>query len=168
SVSSVSGIGLFLMGLVAVTAGWYTGLRWPDPTSALNTWMIASLLAFLLGTLGAILKANRLKQSLWNDAVRRFLICLLPALGIGAALTVALLPTAQLHLIPAIWMLCYGAGVLAAGTYAAAILRWMGAAFLGCGAIALFAPGWQPLLLIMSFGIFHLVFGIELHRRYGG
>ena len=170
TLSSVSGLGGVVMGCVALLAGGFA--HWQvapgDTSSQLRIWLVAAVVAFLVGVVSMLWKARSLGQTLFNDAGRRFLTCLVPSLAVGAMLTAALWSRQQWSVIPPIWMLCYGTGILSAGTYAARPLPWMGAAFLALGTVALAEPDWNQILLTATFGLLHVAFGIVLMRRFGG
>jgi hypothetical protein len=80
------------------------------------------------------------------------------------------LGTRGLHaLLPGVWMLLYGAAVVSAGANSVRSLPVMGAAFMVVGVLAFLAPAsWQTALMIVSFGLVHIVFGIWIARRHGG
>jgi len=138
TLSSVSGLGGVVMGCVALLAGGFA--HWQvapgDTSGQLRIWLAAAVVSFLVGVVSTLWKTRSLGQTLFNDAGRRFLTCLVPSLAVGAMLTAALWSRQQWSLIPPIWMLCYGTGVLSAGTYAARPVPWMGAAFLALGTVA--------------------------------
>ena len=67
-----------------------------------------------------------------------------------------------------LWLLFYGCGVLAAGTYAVQPVRLMGGCFVITGILALLAPQWANLWLVSAFGGLHLIFGGWIYYRHGG
>jgi len=132
-------------------------------------WMAAAFAAIAIGALTMRKKAAREGVSLLAGAGRRFLLCLGPSLLAGALLTAGLARAGRLDLLPATWLLCYGAGVVAAGVTSVPIVPATGAAFLVLGALALAAPpGWGDALLALGFGGVHLVSGFLVVRRHGG
>jgi hypothetical protein len=76
---------------------------------------------------------------------------------------------ALLGLLPGVWMLLYGVGVVAAGTFSVRIVPVMGLAFMVVGTVALFAPAsWTTACMAAGFGGLHLFFGTLIARRHGG
>jgi hypothetical protein len=83
--------------------------------------------------------------------------------------TFAFIKHGMYPLLPGMWMLLYGTAVVAAGAFSVRIVPVMGAAFILVGAVALFAPvAWSTGLLIVGFGVLHIVFGLVIARRHGG
>lgn len=167
-VSAVSGTGAMAMGVIALLA------MAVSATSADFTWQLMVWIgtAFVAGGTGAIacaLKARKNGMPFFADPGRRFLLCLIPSLLVGVVLTAALLPGAQAGLLPGLWMMLYGSGVLAAGTYAAPPVMHMGGSFLLTGVFAEALPvGWANVLLGLSFGVLHLFFGYQVYKHHGG
>lgn len=167
-VSALSGIGGMAMGSCAFLA---TAVASMSPTlpAQLAVWIGTAFIALLCGAAATWLKARRLDAPLLGDAGRRFLTCLVPALVVGAMVSWLLWPTPQITLLPAVWMLLYGCGVMAAGTYAAAPVMQMGFCFLGSGLIMTALPaGWENFGLGLVFGGLHLYFGWQVFRNHGG
>jgi hypothetical protein len=97
--------------------------------------------------------------------VRKFLLCLCPALVTGAALTVVLWRVAATNLIPGVWLLLYGCAVLSASTVTIArtmrLIGMMGSMFMLLGLLAFAAPpSTHTLILGMGFGALHTIFGM--------
>ena len=68
--------------------------------------------------------------------------------------------------IAPIWMMCYGTGVYAAGLFSVRLPRLLGIGFIAVGAVGiLFFAGYGLLLVALSFGLMHIVFGIVVLRR---
>ena len=167
-VSSASGAGGMVMGGIAICA-MALAAGFENLASQLLIWIGAATLALLAGAVGSWSKARKNDLILLSDPGRRFLMCLIPALLVGAVLTISLWPTEQIVLVPALWMMLYGAGVVAAGTYAAAPVMQMGAAFLIAGLFAHALPvSWSNVLLGAAFGGLHLYFGYQVYRHHGG
>jgi hypothetical protein len=167
-VSAVSGSGAMAMGAVALVA-MTVSAGVADAGMRLVVWIGAAFVAGGMGALACWRKARRNDLPFFADPGRRFLLCLIPSLLVGLVLTIALLPTPQMSLLPGLWMMLYGAGVLAAGTYAAAPVMYMGGAFVLAGLFThAFPPGWSNVLLGLSFGGLHLYFGYQVYRHHGG
>lgn len=167
-VSSASGAGAMVMGTIALAAMALAADQQALPDQ-LRIWIAAAFAALAAGGVGSWLKARRNGLVLIGDPTRRFLLCLIPTLLVGAVLTSALWQTEQIRLVPALWMMLYGCGVLAAGTYAAPPVMQMGGCFVVCGLFAHALPTiWSNLLLGLAFGGLHLVFGYQVYRHHGG
>lgn len=165
--SSVSGLGGIWMGGVALVAAVLADAR-PTLPEQLLIWIGAAAVAVPLGTLACWRKGRRGGLFIHWDPVRRFLLCLVPTIAVAAVLTLRLW-SSEPTLIPAIWLMLYGCGVLAAGTYAVGAVVALGAAFIGLGVASLLLdPAWSNTVLAAGFGGLHIGFGFWVYRRHGG
>lgn len=168
SFTAVSGWGQVAVGGTAVLAGFLAN-RQPTREAWLGVWLIEALLSVAIGTFTTGLKAQRAKMPLVSGPVRKFALSFAPAIVVGAVLTPALVSVGMYDLLPALWLLLYGAGIVTGGAFSVKVLPAMGLAFMAVGGAALLAPSaWANWFLIAGFGGLHLAFGSLIARRYGG
>lgn len=159
------GVGMGTIGTIAaVAAGLQTGTRgW------LATWLIAAAFAGAVGAASMYLKARRAGMSIATGPGRKFALALSPALVAAVPLTIVLLQTGSEALVAGVWLLLYGASVVAGGVFSVRPVPAMGACFMGLGAVALFAPAFYgDILLGLGFGGLHVTFGLWIARNHGG
>lgn len=168
SFTAISGGGQIAIGIVGVgTALLSASLG--SRSGWLTTWLGAAPLALVVGVGATAYKARSAGVPLLSGTGRKFMLSLAPALLSGAVLTVGLLRAGQTELLPAVWLLLFGTGVIAAGSHSVRIVPVMGGCFVALGVAALFAPWtWANALLGAGFGGVNLAFGLVIARRYGG
>jgi hypothetical protein len=168
SFTSVPGLGGVVVGLTGLMAGALAGL----PAMAghwLTIWVLAAIVALVQGGLFMAKKARSQGVRLSRGVARRFLFSVTPPLVAASVLTVLLSDTTVEHVIPGLWLLLYGSGVVSGGTFSVRPVPVMGACFMVLGVLALLAPAsWSNALLTLGFGGLHIVFGAIIARRYGG
>ncbi len=166
--TAVSGAGGIAMGVLAIVAV-LVGRTAATDDAWLATWIGSAAIAVPVGFVLMRAKARRHDLALWSAAGRRFAQGFMPAIVAGAVLTFALVRIGAIDLVPAMWLLLYGAGVLAGSSSSVPALAWMGALFMVLGGASLFTPAeWRDLWLGAGFGVLQMAFGIYIARNHGG
>src|SRR3954447_12246539 len=167
SFTAVPGKGGVLMGIVAVLAA-RLAARESGAAGWLAIWTVAAMIAMAIGLAGAALKSRRFQMPLFSGPGRKFIAGFTPAIVAGAVLTMVLYRAGVSGFLPGVWLLLYGAAVLAGGSASVRIVPIMGACFMFVGTVALLLPGWNDVLLPVGFGGLHLIFGTVIAVKYGG
>ena len=168
SVTTFSGWALIGVGLLAVLVGTFASLartreRW------LLLWLALAGVSVPLAALATARKSRAAGLPLASGPARKFGLCLAPAMIAGGLLTVVLARAGLWSLLPGLWLLVYGAGVVAGGAFSVRVVPVMGVGFMALGACALLGPAaWGDFLLVVGFGGLHVVFGALIARQYGG
>ena len=166
--TAVPGRGGIAMGVVGVLAA-LAGSRAANEWMWLGTWLLAAAVAIPIGLVAMVLKARAHRMTLWAGAGRRFMQGFMPALVAGGILTYAIARVGRFDLLPATWLLAYGAGILAGATASVPALTWLGTSIMLLGAGATAVDGqWRNLWLGTGFGLLQIVFGIIIARKHGG
>ena len=159
------GVAMGVIGIAAAVAASRASTEW----IWLAIWLVAALVAAPFALVAMHLKARAHGVSLWAGSGRRFMQGFVPALAGGAILTWAIVRAGRFDILPAAWLLAYGAGVLAGATASVPVLTWLGAGIMVLGAGATISAGqWGDLWLGAGFGVLQVVFGIIIARKHGG
>jgi len=166
--TAVSGWGYVILGFTALAAA-ALAARLAFPFAWLRVWLAEALLAFSIGVISCIWKANRRGLPLFSGPAHKAALGLAPPLTAGALLTFLLFRSGLDTALPATWLLLYGAGIITGGAFSVPILPVMGICFMALGGISVLAPAaWGNWFLGAGFGGLHIVFGWLIARRHGG
>jgi hypothetical protein len=166
--TAVSGWGQVVIGLTAIFAALLAS-RQIAPVEWVLVWGAEAILALFISVWFMYNKARTASLPLLTGSARKLLFSFSPVAAVGMVVTFAFIKREMYPLLPGMWMLLYGTAVVAAGAFSVRIVPVMGAAFILVGAVALFAPAaWNTALLIVGFGVLHIVFGFVIARRHGG
>lgn len=166
--TAVSGSGHVLLGFTAVGAAWLAA-RQASTFTWLRVWLAEGLLAVAIGLLACTFKANRRGLPLFSGPARKAALGLAPPLVAGAFLTFLLFRSGLASVLPASWLLLYGAGIMTGGAYSVSIVPVMGFCFMLLGGLAVLSPlAWGNWFLALGFGGLHIIFGFLIARRHGG
>jgi len=178
SFTDVPGWGLVVIGVTAIGAA---VVAHAQPTAF--RWLAIWLLEAIIGaTLGSALMFRKMQARGGEGPVvsvpaRKFLLGFWPAVIAGAILTVALADRGGMwnpgsrapEVLPGLWLLLYGVGVVTAGAFSVRAVPAMGIGFMVLGACSLLMPQVSgDLFLALGFGGLQIAFGVIIARRYGG
>ena len=178
SFTDVPGWGLALTGVTALIAAWVAAVQ-PTAIRWLAVWLVEALLGASLGT-ALMLRKMQLRSGpgpMLSVPARKFLLGFWPSVIAGAILTVSLADRGGMwqpgsrapEVLPGLWLLLYGVGVVTAGAFSVRAVPLMGIGFMFLGAMALLVPSLPgDLLLALGFGGLQIAFGAFIARRHGG
>jgi len=165
--TTLSGAGLVAIGVSALAAGLLAGST-PGPVWLL-IWVADAALGLLAGVLTTLWKTRRAQLPMLSGPLRKFGLALAAPSLAGAVLTLALAQHGAYPLLPAVWLLLYGSGLLAGGTFSIRLVPVMGACFMALGVAAALAPAaLGSAAMVAGFGGLHIVFGALVVRGHGG
>lgn len=169
SFTAVPGWGGALMGATALGAS-VLAAQQRTVGHWFTVWAVEALLACVIAGGAMYRKARAAETQLLSRPGRKFALTFSPPIFVGALLTIALMQRpGGPALLPAVWLLLYGTGVVTGGAFSVRIVLVMGLCFMLLGSVALFAPAsWGNYLLGAGFGGLHLIFGPVIARRHGG
>ncbi|MDO8589370.1 MAG: hypothetical protein Q7T82_20295 [Armatimonadota bacterium] len=173
SFSGASGVIAGMLALLGCAATYWIAYNLSEDRQILPyvlTWVAVLLLALLQDFALAYRKAARHGESLFAPATFQVIKAVLPGIFVALVLSIRALTLGELDAIPAIWTLGYGAAVYAAGMYTVREVRIFGIIQLVTGAVGLFFFSqfdYSLYLLAVSFGLYHIVYGLWMTRKYG-
>jgi hypothetical protein len=165
--TAVPGWGMVAVGATAFPASWLAArhgydLRW------LQIWIANAFLAVALAIVAIQSKAARSGLPWTSGPGRKVALNFAPPVAAAGLLTIVLFRANLGWLLPGIWMLLYGVGVIAGGAFSVSVVPVMGMSFMIAGAATLFFPALGNWAMAAAFGGLHIVFGLWIARRYGG
>jgi hypothetical protein len=168
SFTAVPGWGGVVMGLTATGAAW-VAQRQTDPRIWLQVWLVEAVIAVGIGVYALARKARLGDTPLLSRPGRRFAMSFTPPLLVGLVLTWPLAARLEYGLLPAMWLLLYGTGVVTGGAFSVRVVPLMGLVIMGFGLTALLTPvALGNLWMALGFGVTQIAGGLIIARRYGG
>jgi hypothetical protein len=168
SFTAVSGWGQVVVGVIALVAASFA-LPYSSGERMVRTWLAAAIASAAVAGVSMALKARRAGVPLLSGPGRKFALGFVPPLASGTLLTGALYREGLLAWLPPVWLLLFGAGVVAGGAFSVKVVPVMGFCFMLLGACALVTPpAWGNYMMAAGFGGLHLVFGIVIAVKHGG
>lgn len=167
SFTSIPGWGGVAIGTTAIITAAVAHGR--SPRSWLMIWLADAVLAAIIGAITIVVKAHRADVSLSSSATKKFFASYFAPIVCGAVLTYFCASHGFYAVLPALWLLDYGASFVSSGAFSIRTVPVMGLAFMALGLAAAFVPlSIGNILLGAGFGGLHIVFGYIIARNYGG
>jgi hypothetical protein len=142
----------------------------------LATWSTVVALAVGIDYLLTKRRAPLVGKTINSRLGRQMFLASFPGLFAGALLTLFFLQHGMMEYVYPFWMLSYGIAVSAVGLFSQREVGRLGAAFLATGVLALAVDALQIglragtvglILTALSFGGFHILYGVTVARRGG-
>ncbi|HLM02299.1 MAG TPA: hypothetical protein VK400_14705 [Pyrinomonadaceae bacterium] len=166
--TAVPGYGGIFMGLTAIAAS-VIAFNQTSLRAWLSVWLTEAALAFAIGLFATWQKSKIARLPLTSAPARKFANGFLPPLICGVILTLGLWRAGHFEMMIPAWLLLYGAAVVTGGAFSVKAVPVMGWCFIALGATALLLPAeYGNWLMLLGFGVLHVVFGIVIARKFGG
>ena len=166
--TGISGWGEIAIGVTALLAS-IVAAQQSSFKSWIAIWLAEGFISLLIAGWSMDRKARATHTSLFSGSGRKAVFSLAPPVIAGGLLTIVLVRAGLSEMIPGVWLLLYGTGVITGGMFSVRAVPAMGLCFMVLGALALFTPAaWANWFMAVGFGGLHLLFGAIIVRKYGG
>jgi len=178
--TTMSGAAGVFAGATALVGLWVDDFVWHSlPARQAMPMEVAVWGAVFLVALAGTIVLTRLRERkmglpFWTYARKRVLRVIVPPFVAVLGLTLAILARWYAGqdnfwgMIPPLWMACYGLACCQVSEFSLGELRVLGAAFLVSAVAAVFLPEWPYATLGVTFGGYHIVYGVVVWIRHGG
>ena len=164
--TAVSGWGSVAIGVVGLAAALVAGGQQVDRLW-LSTWLLAATLSAAIGVWTTYRKAKAAGVSIFRGPGARFAFSLATPMVAAALVSIPLYRAGAVELLPGLWLLLYGAGIVTGGVFSVRLIPTMGLCFMLLGVLSFLVP-WRDAMMALGFGGLHTVFGFAIVRRHGG
>ena len=133
------------------------------------TWVAVLVAAIAQDIALAQRKARKNGQTLWDPATYQVIKAVLPGMFVAFVVSIVALRDGALDAIPGVWALGYGVSLCSAGMFSMKEIRVYGVIQLITGAVGLFVFSRLPqsvYILALSFGVYQIIFGLWMTRKY--
>jgi hypothetical protein len=163
---AVSPGGWIAMGVVGLGLGPLANLV-REPRPWLLAWLAIAALAATVGLAATFRRARAEDYALWSQPAATFWLQLATPLAVGALLTALWSARGSWELVAGTWLVFYGTGLTAGGSWCRNAVRRAGIALQVLGLAAFAWPALGGALLVAGFGGVHVVTGMTMWRRDG-
>ena len=111
-------------------------------------------------------RAHKSEEKLWNPTSRRLLINIMVPLIVGGVLILFMISWGLIGLIAPFSLLFYGLALFSAGSYTYKEVQFLGIIQIILGLISLHFVEYSLIFWALSFGVFHIIYGIHIKYKY--
>lgn len=181
--STFSGLSGVLAGLISIIGcliqGLYIVRLPPAQKTTAFIWHWAVVIALVIGVDYILTKrrARLVGKTILSRLGKQMLLASTPGLGTGMLLTLYFVHRGMMDEIYPFWMLTYGIAVCAVGLFSQKEVSRLGWAFILAGTLTLLTQTFAAthalgaqfglVMIAVSFGGFHIVYGIAVSRKHG-
>ncbi len=103
---------------------------------------------------------------LWDETTRRMLLAITFPLVSGGIVCLIMIIQGLVFLVASLTLVFYGLALIAASQYTVKELKILGISDAVLGLLAGVLPGYGLLFWAAGFGIFHIIYGYRMYRKY--
>ena len=168
TLSGLSGVLVGLTAILGVLATWHVRGIYAHPLTLALIWLVVLAAAVAIDFTRNKRRAAQIGKRVVSPLGGHILVAALPAFFAGAMLTVFFGLHHLLFYVWGVWMLCYGLAICAVGLFSVRPVSYLGMAFVVAGALTLFLGiPYHLFMMSLTFGGFHIVYGLWTARRDG-
>jgi hypothetical protein len=131
-------------------------------------WAVVAAAAIGLDILLTVRLAHKRGRSPWSRLAQLAAYAMGPSILVALILTIALGSRGLWEPVPTVWMMLYGTAIWMASILSTRAPGVLGLVFVAAGAITLFWAARVALIMMaLTFGLAHVIYGIYLLRRFG-
>ena len=131
-------------------------------------WAAVFVIAIAIDLVANKRRAARVGKQVFSPLGAHIVLAAVPGFFTGGVLTAFFIMHNLLFSIWGVWMLCYGLAICAVGLFSVKPVSALGGAFVLAGAVTLLLPPMAQLpMMALTFGGFHIGYGVLMARKHG-
>ncbi|MFC4691082.1 hypothetical protein ACFO5T_11625 [Dokdonia genika] len=130
------------------------------------TGLIVLIMALVTGGFLTLKKARKNNERLWDSSSKRLLINFAVPLITGGIFSIVLIQYGIVGLIAPATLIFYGLALINASKYTLGDIKYLGLANVIIGLVATQFIGYGLYFWALGFGIFHIIYGTIMYRKY--
>ena len=138
----------------------------PSGTKLALIGLTVLLAAVITGIALTIRKAKRQSEKIWDASSKRLIYNFVIPLATGGAFCIVLMQYGLIGLIARTTLIFYGLALVNASKFTIGDIKYLGIVNISIGLVATQFIGYGLYFWALGFGVFHIVYGVIMHRKY--